>query len=137
MRGIRPAFTALRDGRLQSALDECGVLTDPETSRLLAGEPTRLFRAELTGKWVASLHAGLADAAPWRLAAAYQAWREDRDALGLRTTRPVTLFGLGGIRQARKPKVALDLTPAGPMLMKFPPTIRQIDCWPVRTPLCV
>jgi hypothetical protein len=114
--GIRPAFTALRDGNLQSALDKCGVLADPEISRLLAGEPTRMFRAELTEKWVASLHAGLADAAPWRFAAAYQAWREDRDALGLRTTRPVTLFGLGGMRQARKPKVALDLTPAGPML---------------------
>jgi len=113
IRGVRPAFTALRDGRLQSALGECGVLADPEISRLLAGQPTRLFRAELTGKWVASLHAGLADAAPWRLAAACQAWREDRDALGLRTTRPVTLFGLGGMRQARKPKAALDLTPPG------------------------
>jgi hypothetical protein len=37
-RGIRPAFTALRDGRLRSALDECGVLADVNISRLLAGE---------------------------------------------------------------------------------------------------
>jgi hypothetical protein len=28
IRGVRPAFTALRGGRLQSALDECGVLAD-------------------------------------------------------------------------------------------------------------
>jgi hypothetical protein len=62
------------------------------------------------------LYAGLAAAAPWRLAAAYQAWRDSRDALGLRTSDPVTLFGLGGMGQARKPKVALDLTPAGPIL---------------------
>jgi hypothetical protein len=110
------AFTALREGRIQAALDECGVLADPSISRLLAGQPTRLFRAELTEKWVANLYAGLADAAPWRLAAAYRAWRESRDALGLRTTEPVTLFGLGGMGQARKPKVALDLTPAGPTL---------------------
>jgi hypothetical protein len=62
-RDIRPAFTALRDGRLQSAL-ECGVLADPGVSRLLAGEPTRICRAELTDKWVASLYAGLGDVAP-------------------------------------------------------------------------
>jgi hypothetical protein len=113
---IRPAFTALRDGRLRSALDECGVLADLSISRLLIGEPTRLFRAELTEKWVVSLYAGLADVAPWRLAAAYQTWRDGRDALGLRTTDPVTLFGLGGFGQSRKPKVALDLTAAGPIL---------------------
>jgi hypothetical protein len=116
MRDTRPAFTALRDGRLRSALDECGVLADPAIGRLLAGEPVRIFRAQLTEKWVASLYTGLTDMAPWRLAAAYQTWREGRDALGLRTTDPVTLFGLGGMRQARKPKVALDLTHTGPML---------------------
>ncbi len=75
-----------------------------------------MFRAELTHKWVTSLHAGLADVAPWRLAAAYRTWRQGRDALGLRTTGPVTLLGLGGMRQSRKPKAALDLTPAGPVL---------------------
>jgi hypothetical protein len=37
-RDIRPAFTALRDGRLRSALDECGVLADVNISRMLAGE---------------------------------------------------------------------------------------------------
>lgn len=116
MLDIRPAFTMLREGRLRPALDACGVLADPSISKLLDGEPTRMFRAHLTEKWVTSLYAGLADAAPWRLAAAYHTWRQDRDALGLRTTEPVTLFGLGGMSQARKPKVALDLTPAGPVL---------------------
>ena len=112
----RTAFTALREGKIRAALEEHGVLVDASISRLLDGEPTRLFRADLTEKWVRNLYAGLADAAPWRLAAAYTTWREGRDALGLRTTDPVTLFGLGGMSQTRKPKVALDMTPAGPVL---------------------
>jgi hypothetical protein len=116
MHDIRPAFTALRDGRLPSALEECGVPTDVPISRLLAGEPTSLYRAELAEKWVGSLYAGLAEVAPWRLAAAYRVWRQGRDTLGLRTADPVTLFGLGGLLQTAKPKVALDLTPAGPAL---------------------
>jgi hypothetical protein len=115
-RDARPAFTALRDGRFTDALDECGVRADLNISRLLAGEPTRMFRADLTEKWVRNLYAGIADVAPWRLAAAYQIWREGRDALGLRTSDPVTLFGLGGMGQSRKPKIALDLAPAGPIL---------------------
>ncbi len=63
-----------------------------------------------------NLYAGLADAAPWRLAAAYQLWREHRHDLGLTTASPVTLFGLGGLGQARKPKVALDVASGGPVL---------------------
>jgi hypothetical protein len=143
---VRTAFASVRHGDLAAALTDCGVRADVSIARLLAGEPTRMFRAELTEKWVRSLYAGLADVAPWRLAAAHQIWREGRDALGLRTSDPVTLFGLGGMGQARKPKVALDLTPAGPVLrLRFsggsavlprslwtiPPDLEAaLRCWP-------
>ena len=114
-----PAFEALRNGRMAEALARCGVHADPQITRLLAGEPTRLYRAGLTATWVATLYAGLADAAPWRLAAAHRQWREGRQALGLAARHPIPLFGLGGMTQARKPKVALDATADGPLLRLY------------------
>jgi hypothetical protein len=104
---------------MAEALARCGVQADPQIARLLAGEPTRLYRAGLTATWVATLYAGLAEAAPWRLAAAHRRWREGRQALGLAARRPIPLFGLGGMTQARKPKVALDATADGPLLRLY------------------
>jgi hypothetical protein len=111
-----PVFEALRNGRMAEALAQCGVHADAQITRLLTGEPTRLCRARLTATWVASLYAGLAEAAPWRLAGAHQIWKEGREALGLPARHPIPLFGLGGMTQARKPKVALDATADGPLL---------------------
>jgi hypothetical protein len=111
-----PAFEALRNGMMAEALAQCGVHADTQITRLLTGEPTRLRRARLTATWVCSLYAGLAEAAPWRLAAAHQVWKEGREALGLPARQPIPLFGLGGMTQARKPKVALDTTADGPLL---------------------
>lgn len=83
---------------------------------LLAGVPYQLGDAELTPTWVTNLYRGLADLAPWRLAAAHRGWREGRQARGLPIHDPVVLFGLGGVGAARKPKVALESTEDGPLL---------------------
>ena len=111
-----PAFDALRRAAIAEALAEAGVRTDDQIGKLLAGSPNRAFRAELTETWVSSLYQGLAEVAPWRLAAAYQIWREGRLSLGLPTREPVVLFGLGGVGTQRKPKLALDMADDGPTL---------------------
>jgi hypothetical protein len=102
----------LAAGRMTEALDRAGVAVDDQLAKLLRGEPTRNYRAELTQKWVANLYEGLIESAPWRFAAAYTAWLTERGG------RPKTaaMFGLKGLGQARKPKVVLDRTPAGTIL---------------------
>jgi hypothetical protein len=42
-----------------------------------------------------------------------------KQALGLSARDPIPLFGLGGMTQARKPKVALDTTADGPLLRLY------------------
>jgi hypothetical protein len=75
-------------------------------------EPTRNNRAELTETWVANLYAGLTESAPWWFAGANAAWLAERDG----RPKPATMFGLKGLGQARKPKVALDRTQSGLVL---------------------
>ena len=57
--------------------------------------------------------AGLTQSAPWRFAEAYAAWLAERGG----RPKPATMFGLKGLGQARKPKVALDRTPSGLVLL--------------------
>jgi hypothetical protein len=106
----------MRDGAIAKALETTGVRFDADIARLLAGSPTRTVRARLTATWVANLYRGLAEAAPWRLAHAYRVWRSERATLGLPATRPIVLFGLGGLAQSKKPQVALDMTDEAPVL---------------------
>ena len=102
---------------MPEALLNAGVETDAGLDALLTGVPMyRLSDAELTPTWVASLHRGLADLAPWRLDTAYRGWRDARQAQGLPVRDPVVLFGLGGVGAARKPKLALDHTGDAPLL---------------------
>jgi hypothetical protein len=103
---------ALASGRVSQALNLAGVAVDDQLTKLLRGEPNRSYRAEMTAKWVANLYAGLRESAPWRFAHAYSAWSAERGG----RHKPATMFGLQGLRQARKPKVALDLTCSGPIL---------------------
>lgn len=110
------ACTALERGAVAEALALAGVGVDEQVAKLLDGVPTRLHRAEYTDKWVDRLHAGLADAAPWRFGYAYGAWAEQRRGRGLPGRRPVALFGLGGMMQQRKPLVALDASDGTPTL---------------------
>lgn len=108
----RPYLEALAAGRVAEALDRAGVAVDDQLARLLRGEPNRTYRAELTEKWVANLYAGLRESAPWRFEQAYAAWQAERGG----RPKPVTMFGLKGLGQVRKPKVALDRTRSGPIL---------------------
>ena len=108
----QPYLAALSAGRVTEALQLAGVAVDDQLAKLLRGAPTRNFRAELTKTWVANLYAGLSYSAPWRFTAAYAAWLAERGG----RPRPVAMFGLKGLGQARKPKVALDQTASGPVL---------------------
>jgi hypothetical protein len=108
----RPYLAALASGRVIEALNLAGVGVDDQLAKLLRGEPNRNFRAELTEKWVGNLYAGLSQSAPWRFAHAYAVWSAERGG----RRKHVTMFGLGGLGQARKPKVALDLMRSGPIL---------------------
>ena len=108
----QPYLDALSAGRVTEALKLAGVAVDDQLAKLLRGAPTRNFRAELTETWVANLYAGLSSAAPWRFTAAYAAWMAERGG----PARPAAMFGLKGLGQARKPKVALDQTPSGLVL---------------------
>jgi hypothetical protein len=108
----RPYLAALAAGRIPEALDLAGVAVDDQLARLLRGEPNRTYRAELADKWVMNLYAGLAESAPWRFEHAYAAWLAERGG----RPKPVTMFGLKGLGQSRKPKVALDRTRSGPIL---------------------
>src|SRR5215470_4184391 len=108
----RPYLDALAAGRVTEALDLAGVAVDAQLAKLLRGEPTRNYRAQLTEKWVANLYAGLTQSAPWRFAAAYAAWLAERGG----RPKPAAMFGLKGLTQARKPKVVLDRIPSGIIL---------------------
>ncbi len=109
---VRPILDLLDAGDLAGALTAAGVRTDDQIGKLLAGRPTRLYRAALTDTWVHNLYAGLATSAPWRFENAYREWDAERTG----RHRPGVLFGLKGLNQQRKPKVALDVTAGGPML---------------------
>lgn len=111
-----PVVESLSRGAVAEALTRCGVRVDESLANLLAGIPARLSLAEYTQKWVTSLSDGLAGSAPWRFAAAYGAWRDERRSFDLPAAGPVVLFGLKGMKQARKPKVALDEQDGTPIL---------------------
>jgi hypothetical protein len=111
----RPYLAALAAGRIPEALDLAGVTVDEQLARLLRGEPNRTYRAELADKWVTNLYAGLAESAPWRFEHAYATWLAERGG----RPKPVTMFGLKGVGQSRKPKVALDRTRSGPILRLY------------------
>ena len=108
----KPYLDALAAGRVTEALDLAGVAVDAQLAKLLRGEPTRNYRAELTEKWVANLYAGLTESAPWRFAAAYAAWLTERGG----RPKPAAMFGLKGLTQSRKPKVTLDRITSGIIL---------------------
>lgn len=83
---------------MTEALNLAGVAVDDRLAKLLRGEPTRNFRAELTQKWVANFYEGPTESAPWRFAAAFAAWRAERDG----RPKPAPMFALKGLGQARK-----------------------------------
>jgi hypothetical protein len=113
---VAPVVAAVRRSAWSEAFDAAGVRVESDLLRILAGVPHRHLRAEVTGTWVTNLYTGFTDLAPWRLAAAYRTWHDERTRHGLTTRDPVVLFGLGGLGTARKPKVALGAEAGQPLL---------------------
>ena len=95
------------------ALTLCGVEVDARIGALLAGFPIDYSHAQYTETWVRTLYAQLPDCAPWRLAAAYRDWQDERRAARRPADEPVALFGLKGLNQQSRPMVGLD-APDGP-----------------------
>jgi hypothetical protein len=112
----RPLAALLDAYDVAAALEAAGVRVDDDVAGLLDGFPTRYLRAAYTDTWVAALYGGLARSAPWRFAAAYEAWHRERAALGRPAGGAVPLFGLTGLNQQRRPMLALDLRGGAPEL---------------------
>jgi hypothetical protein len=113
----RPAVELLDRHELAGALALCGVEVDTDLAALLAGYPISYLHARYTDTWVGRLYEQLQNCAPWRLAAAYQIWLEERRAAVRRAAEePVGLFGLKGLNQAAKPMVGLQARDGVPRL---------------------
>ncbi|MER7009722.1 hypothetical protein ABT297_42695 [Dactylosporangium sp. NPDC000555] len=104
----RPVVALLERHALADALTLCGVDVDAELASLLAGYPISYRHAQYTDTWVKTLYGQLRDCAPWRLAAAYRVWQDERRAARRPAAEPIALFGLKGLNQQAKPMVAVE-----------------------------
>lgn len=103
-----PIVALLDRNELAEALTRCDVEVDADLAALLDGYPISYQYARYTDTWVKTLYEQLRDCAPWRLAAAYQVWQDERRAARRPAGEPIALFGLKGLNQAARPMVALD-----------------------------
>ena len=94
---------------LTDALTLCGVDIDADLAALLAGYPISYPLAQYTDTWVTRMYDQLRNCAPWRLAAAYRGWQNERPATRRLGDGPIALFGLKGLNQQAKPMVAVEL----------------------------
>ncbi|GFJ88527.1 hypothetical protein Prum_021690 [Phytohabitans rumicis] len=104
----RPILALLDRHALADALTRCGVDVDTRLAALLDGYPISYQYARYTDTWVKTLYEQLRTCAPWRLAAAYQVWQDERQTARRPAAEPIALFGLKGLSQSVKPMVALD-----------------------------
>ncbi|MEV8516795.1 hypothetical protein [Dactylosporangium sp. NPDC051484] len=104
----RPVVALLDRHALADALTLCGVDVDAELAALLAGYPISYRHAQYTDTWVKTLYEQLRDCAPWRLAAAYRVWQDERRSARRPAGEPIALFGLKGLNQQAKPMVAVE-----------------------------
>jgi hypothetical protein len=70
-----------------------------------------------TDAWVQRLYGQLQNSAPWRFGTAYRVWQREHQTASRPVSRPIALFGLGGLNQQRKPMVALELRDGMPRLL--------------------
>ncbi|MGN9908863.1 hypothetical protein ACTMTJ_15075 [Phytohabitans sp. LJ34] len=112
----RPIADLLDQHALADALIRCGVEVDTDLAALLDGYPISYEYARYTDTWVKTLYEQLRNCAPWRLATAYQVWRQERQAARRPVTEPIALFGLKGLNQSTKPMVALYAPDGSPRL---------------------
>jgi hypothetical protein len=112
----RPVVALLDRHAPAEALTLCGVEVDTDLAALLAGYPTSYLHARYTDTWVGRLYEQLQVCAPWRLAAAYQVWQDERRAARRPADEPIALFGLKGLNQQAKPMVAVQVRDGVPRL---------------------
>jgi hypothetical protein len=103
----RPVVELLDRHELADALARCGVEVDTNLAALLDGYPISYQYAQYTDTWVKSLYEQLRNCAPWRLAAGYQVWQDERRAARRPVGEPIALFGLKGLNQSAKPMVGI------------------------------
>ncbi len=113
----RPIVTLLDQHAVAEALTVAGVDVGADIAALLAGYPTCYLRAEHTGTWVKRLYGQLQNSAPWRFATAYRIWQREHQTARRPVNRPIPLFGLRGLNQARKPMIAVELQDGMPRLL--------------------
>jgi hypothetical protein len=113
----RPIVGLLDQHDVATALTLAGVDVDTDIATLLAGYPTCYLRAGHTDTWVKRLYSQLEHCAPWRFATAYRTWQQQHQTASGPVTRPIALFGLRGLNQARRPMVALELRDGIPRLL--------------------
>ncbi|WP_043512027.1 MULTISPECIES: hypothetical protein [unclassified Actinoplanes] len=104
---VQPIIDLLRRHEIAEALTLCGVEVDERLSALLAGYPISYSQARYTETWVHTLYDRLAGSAPWRFAAGFRAWQQERRRAGRSDQAEVPLFGLKGLNQQSRPMVAL------------------------------
>ncbi|WP_432835257.1 hypothetical protein [Dactylosporangium sp. CA-092794] len=104
----RPVVELLDRHALADALTRCGVEVDTHLATLLDGYPISYLYARYTDTWVNTLYEQLRNCAPWRLAAGFQVWQDERRAAKRPADEPIALFGLKGLNQQAKPMVGLD-----------------------------
>jgi hypothetical protein len=112
----RPVVDLLDRNATAEAFARCGVELDEELTALLAGYPIAYGLARHTETWVKRLYEQLQLCAPWRLAAAYEVYQDERRAARRPGGEPIVLFGLKGMNQQSKPMVALDAYDGAPRL---------------------
>ncbi|HTJ31853.1 MAG TPA: hypothetical protein VL738_01355 [Dactylosporangium sp.] len=113
---VAPIAELLARHELIDAFTLCGVEVDAEIGALLSGYPIDYSHARYTETWVRVLYTQLPDCAPWRLAAAYRAWQDERREARRPADEPIALFGLKGLNQQSRPMVALDARNGPPRL---------------------
>jgi hypothetical protein len=89
--------------RIEEALALYSIDLDQQIAQLLRGRPIHFQLKELTKVWTERLRTTLANSAPWTMAELLKSSAIDSK----RRPKPVRLFGLGAMKQVRKPSVFL------------------------------
>jgi hypothetical protein len=114
----------LDHGRIEEALALYSIDLDRDLVRLLRGQPIHYELKELTGVWTERLRTTLAKSAPWTMAEVLKGNGVDSKA----RFKPVRLFGLGAMKQVRKPSVFLVAADARLCLeLRFSGAAQRVD----------
>jgi hypothetical protein len=111
-------------GRIEEALALYSIDLDRELARLLHGQPIHYELKELTRVWTDRLRSTLAKSSPWTVAEVLKGTGVDSKG----RAKPVRLFGLGAMKQVRKPSVLLVSSHARLCLeLRFSGAAQKVD----------